>query len=84
MGDVIVEINRRRGRVLGMDSADDGLQLVEAEAPVAETLDFSIVLRSLTQGRGYYTFEFARYEEAPPSISQAVIEKAKALKAAEE
>ena len=84
MGDVIGEINRRRGRVLGMNSADDGLQLVEAEAPVAETLDFSIVLRSLTQGRGYYTFEFARYEEAPPAISQAVIEKAKALKAAEE
>jgi elongation factor G len=82
MGDVIGEINRRRGRVMGMSSGEKGTQIVEAEAPVAETMDFSVVLRSITQGRGSFTFEFARYEEAPPQVSQAVIEKAK-VKAAE-
>jgi elongation factor G len=83
MGDVIGEINRRRGRVLGMSTTDDGLQVLEAEAPVAETLDFSVVLRSLTQGRGTFTFNFSRYEEAPPQVSQAVIEKARIAATAE-
>lgn len=78
MGDVIGEINRRRGRVIGMSNGEDGTQTVEAEAPVSETMDFSVVLRSITQGRGSFTFEFARYEEAPPQVVQAVIEKAKA------
>jgi elongation factor G len=67
---------------MGMSSGEKGTQIVEAEAPVAETMDFSVVLRSITQGRGSFTFEFARYEEAPPQVSQAVIEKAK-VKAAE-
>jgi elongation factor G len=83
MGDIIGEINRRRGRVLGMTLGEDGLEVVEAEAPVAETLDFSTVLRSVTQGRGHFSFEFVRYEEAPPQVSQAVIEKAKIAAAAE-
>lgn len=81
MGDVIGEINRRRGRVLGMSAGEAGMQVVEAEAPVAETLDFSVTLRSITQGRGSFTFTFARYEEAPPQVAQAVIEKYKASSA---
>lgn len=83
MGDVIGEINRRRGRVLGMTPTEDGLQVLEAEAPSAEMMDFSVVLRSITQGRGYFTFQFERYEEAPPQVAHAVIEKSKSAVAGE-
>lgn len=76
MGDVIGEINKRRGRVLGMERSDE-YQVIEAEAPVAEMHSFSTALRSMTQGRGSYTFSFARYEEAPPQVAQAVIEKSR-------
>ena len=81
-GDVIGEINKRRGRVLGMEPAEKGMQLVTAEAPVAETQDFSVVLRAMTQGRGSFSFEFERYEEAPPQVAQAIVAKSK-LAAAE-
>ncbi len=77
MGDVIGEINKRRGRVLGMNPIDDGRQEVEAEAPMAEMYDFSTFIRQATQGRGSLEFAFARYEEAPPMVAQKVIEEAK-------
>ncbi len=77
-GDIIGEINRRRGRVLGMEPAEPGVQEVTAEAPVGEMQDFSTVLRALTQGRGSFRFAFARYEEAPPQVAQAVIGKSRA------
>ena len=76
-GDVMGEANKRRGRVLGMSRAEDGLQLVEAEMPVAEMHDFTTYLRSLTQGRGYFTFDFARYEPLPANLESKVIEEAK-------
>ena len=82
-GDVIGEINKRRGRVLGMEPAEKGMQLVTAEAPVAETQDFSVVLRAITQGRGSFSFEFERYEEAPPQVAQGIIGKAKPAAASE-
>lgn len=72
MGDVIGEINKRRGRMLGMDHVEGGQDILQAEVPMAEMHDFSIVLRSITQGRGSYTFDFERYEEAPPQVAQAV------------
>lgn len=72
MGDVIGEINKRRGRVLGMDHTDGGQDILQADVPMAEMHDFSIVLRSITQGRGTFTFDFERYEEAPPQVAQAV------------
>ena len=78
MGDVMGEVNKRRGRVLGMEPAGDGMQTVEAEAPVAEMHDFCTFIRQTTQGRGYFTFDFVRYEEAPAQISQKVVEEAKA------
>lgn len=78
MGDIMGEVNKRRGRVLGMDSAGEGLQTVEAEVPMAEMHDFSTYVRQATQGRGSYTFSFVRYEEAPASVAQKVIEEAKA------
>ncbi len=78
MGDVMGEVNKRRGRVLGMEPAGAGRQTVEAEVPMAEMHDFSTFLRQSTQGRGSFTFEFERYEEAPGNVAQKVIEEAKA------
>ena len=83
MGDIMGEVNKRRGRVLGMSPAGSGQQTVEAEAPEAEMHDFSTFLRQVTQGRGSFTFAFARYEEAPPQVSQKVIEASKPAEAAE-
>lgn len=73
-GDIMGDITKRRGRVNGMNPADDNLTCIEAEVPIAETGDFATMLRSTTQGRGYYTIEFARYEEAPMSVAQKVME----------
>ena len=79
MGDVMGEVNKRRGRVLGMNPAEDsGMQIVEAEVPMAEMDDFATYLRQITQGRGSYEFAFARYEDAPSNVAQKIIEKAKA------
>lgn len=75
MGDVIGEINKRRGRVLGMNHGDNGNEIIEAEAPADQMHDFSTVLRSITQGRGHFTYKFERYEEAPPQVAQAVAAK---------
>ncbi len=77
MGDVMGEINKRRGRVLGMNPAEAGMQVVDAEVPMAEMHDFSIYIRQVTQGRGTFTFNFERYEDAPAMVAQKVIEKAK-------
>ncbi|HEX3040052.1 MAG TPA: elongation factor G [Caproiciproducens sp.] len=78
MGDIMGEVNKRRGRVLGMNPSGDGQQVVEAEAPMAEMHDFSTYVRQVTQGRGSFTFDFCRYEEAPPPVAQKIIEEAKA------
>ena len=78
MGDVMGEVNKRRGRVLGMEPAGEGRQTVEAEVPMAEMHDFTTFIRQVTQGRGSFTFEFERYEEAPANVAQKVIEEAKA------
>lgn len=72
-GDIMGDVTKRRGRVLGMNPAEDNLTCVEAEIPMAETDDFSTVLRSMTQGRGSFTLRFERYEEAPPAVAQKVI-----------
>ena len=79
MGDIMGEVNKRRGRVLGMSPAETaGYQVVEAEVPMAEMHDFSTYVRQVTQGRGNFTFGFVRYEEAPSNVAQKVIEAAKA------
>ena len=78
MGDVMGEVNKRRGRVLGMEPAGDGKQTVEAEVPMAEMHDFTTFIRQVTQGRGSFTFAFERYEEAPQNVAQKVIEESKA------
>ena len=76
-GDVMGEINKRRGRVLGMNPAEDGLQEIVADVPMAQMADFSTVMRSMTQGRGSFTYAFARYEPLPPQLEEKVVEEAK-------
>lgn len=76
MGDVMGEITKRRGRVMGMDQAEDGMQQIEAEVPQAEMSDFATFIRQCTQGRGYFTFSFERYEEVPRNIADKVISEA--------
>ncbi len=78
-GDVMGEVNKRRGRVLGMAPDDTGHQLIEAECPMSEMHDFTTFVRSLTGGRGSYTFEFVRYEPLPSQLEGKVIEEAKHL-----
>lgn len=74
-GDIMGDVNKRRGRVLGMNPVEDEphLTCVEAEVPMAEMGDFSTVLRSITQGRGQFSMTFERYEEAPAPVAQKVI-----------
>ncbi|NMB28169.1 MAG: elongation factor G, partial [Tissierellia bacterium] len=80
MGDVMGDMNKRRGRILGMEPQADGSQLVIAEAPQAELFEYAIDLRSMTQARGSFTMEFIRYDEVPSEISQKIIEETKAEK----
>ncbi|MDL2273268.1 elongation factor G [Oscillospiraceae bacterium OttesenSCG-928-G22] len=84
MGDIIGDLNKRRGRVLGMAPNENGEQIVEAEVPMAEMASYAIDLRSMTQGRGSFTLDFERYEEAPMNIQQKVVEETKALRESEE
>ncbi|MDD6024688.1 MAG: elongation factor G [Oscillospiraceae bacterium] len=78
MGDIMGDLSKRRGRVMGMTPNDDGDQVVEAEVPMGEMMSYAIDLRSMTQGRGSFTFKFVRYEEVPASSQAAIIEAAKA------
>lgn len=73
MGDVIGDLNKRRGRIMGMNPVEGGMQEIEAECPTAEIADYAITLRSMTQGRGSFTSKFVRYEEAPPAVQEEVI-----------
>jgi len=75
MGDVMGDINRRRGLVQGMDDSPAG-KIVRAEVPLAEMFGYATDLRSATQGRATYTMEFTKYNEAPSSIAEGVIKKA--------
>ena len=77
MGDVMGDMNKRRGRILGMEQDEDGNQVVNAEAPYAEVQEYAIDLRSMTQGRGWFTSTFKNYEQVPHEIAEKVIENAK-------
>lgn len=81
-GDVMGDLNKRRGRVLGMNSIGKGKQLIEADIPMMELTGYCTILRSMTGGRGDYSFEFARYEQTPGDIQAAEV-KARANKVAE-
>ena len=79
MGDVIGDLNKRRGRVMGMDPTGDGDQVITAEVPMGEMGSYAIDLRAMTQSRGSFTFHFVRYEDCPPAAQEKAIAEAKAL-----
>ena len=73
MGDVMGDMNKRRGKILGMEPQANGGQKLLAEAPQAEIFDYALVLRSMTQGRGTFDIRFERYEEVPKMIADKII-----------
>ena len=77
MGDVIGDLNKRRGRVMGMNPDNEGNTVVEAEVPMAEMSSYAIDLRAMTQARGSFTMAFERYEEVPKANQQKIIDEAK-------
>lgn len=76
MGDVMGDMNKRRGRIMGMNQVD-GMQQLVAEAPMAEMFKYATDLRSMTQARGSFIMSFERYEEVPANVAQKIIESAK-------
>ena len=79
VGDVMGDLNKRRGRVMGIEPCEDGTdtQVVLAEVPYAEMTDYVIALRASTQGRGRFDFDFIRYDEVPASLTDKIIAEAK-------
>jgi len=81
MGDVIGDLNSRRGKVLGADTKSAGQQSIRAHVPMSEVLRYAPDLRSMTSGRGDFELEFSHYEETPPHIAEKIIKQAQAAKA---
>ncbi len=78
VGDVIGDLNSRRGRPLGMEPVGAGMTEVKAEVPMAEMLTYAPDLRSITGGQGEFTMEFLRYEEVPGHLASKVVDEARA------
>ncbi|KAF2956048.1 elongation factor G [Marinitoga sp. 38H-ov] len=83
-GDVMGEISAKRGRPMGMQSVGRGMDKIEAEIPLAEMLDFSPRLSSITSGKGYFTMKFSTYQEVTPDIQQKIIQEREREKAEQE
>ncbi len=83
VGDVMGDLNKRRGRVMGMNPTGDGETVLEAEVPMAEMTSYAIDLRSMTQSRGTFVFSFVRYEDCPAAAQEKAIAEAKAMAEAE-
>lgn len=81
MGDIIGDLNGRRGRILGME-AEGKNQIIRAQVPLAEMYRYAIHLKSLTQGRGHFRMEFAQYEEVPANLAEKIIQEARQAKQA--
>jgi elongation factor G len=79
MGDIMGDLNSKRGRIQGMEP-EDGLQKIRAQVPMAEMFKYSIDLRSMTQGRGFFSMAFSHYEEVPHQVAEQVVAAAKAAK----
>lgn len=77
MGDIIGDLNSKRGKILGMEPGENHLQLIKAQVPFAEISKYANDLRSITQGRGTFKTEFSHYEEVPSHLSQKIIEETK-------
>lgn len=83
MGDVIADLNGKRGRILGMEPVGKGLGVIKAQVPSSEMFRYSIDLRSITQGRGFFDLDFSHYEEVPQRIAETIISSVKKEKAEE-
>jgi elongation factor G len=81
MGDVIGDLNSRRGKVLGAEPKGTGQQVIRAHVPMSEVLRYAPDLRSMTSGRGDFELEFAHYEESPPHVAERIIKEAQAARA---
>jgi elongation factor G len=81
MGDIIGDLNSRRGKVLGAEPKGTGQQVIRAQVPMAEVLRYAPDLRSMTQGRGDFEIEIAHYEEVPPHIAERLVKEAQAARA---
>ncbi len=84
LGDVLGDLNSRRGKVTGIEPLAGGNQLIRAKVPMAEVLTYAPDLRSLTGGRGMFTMKFSHYEEVPSFLAEKIIEEAKKAKESEE
>lgn len=73
-GDIMGDLNKRRGRVLGMNPQPGGKQVIEADIPISSLFGYCTVLRSMTGGQGTYSYEFARYEQAPSDVQEKEVE----------
>ncbi|HYF93146.1 MAG TPA: elongation factor G [Symbiobacteriaceae bacterium] len=80
MGDIMGDLNKKRGRIAGMEPTGDGHQVVKGTVPLSEMARYAIDLRSMTQGRGEFSFEFDRYEEVPAIVAKPIIEAAAAAR----
>jgi elongation factor G len=78
MGDIMGDLNGKRGKIMGMEPQEGGMQLIKAQAPLVEVQDYPIALKSITQGRGSFKMKFSSYEEVPARLAQEIIEKHKA------
>jgi elongation factor G len=83
MGDIIGDVNQRRGRVLGMEARGRN-QVIKAHVPMAETLKYAADLRSITGGRGAFNIEFSHYDELPANLADKIIAEAKVAHEEEE
>ena len=82
MGDVMGDLNSRRGRIQGMSQKGSN-QIIKVQVPLSEMLTYASTLKSMTAGRGSFTMEFVQYEEVPSQIQQKIVEEAKKAKEAE-
>ena len=75
MGDIMGDLNRRRGMVQGMEDLPGGTKQIRAEVPLAEMFGYATQMRSMSQGRATYSMEFQKYAEIPKSVSESIISK---------
>ena len=75
MGDIMGDLNRRRGMVQGMDDLPGGTKAIKAEVPLAEMFGYATQMRSMSQGRATYSMEFAKYAETPRNVAEGIIAK---------
>ena len=77
VGDIMGDMNKRRGKVIGMDPRNDGTQVIDCEVPESEIVSYAIDLKAMTQGSGQFSREFIRYDEVPNHLINKIVEKYK-------